>query len=481
MARSDHDDSDSSPDPMTSPLRYKESGNKFIAMKKYSAAMACYRRGLDELPDRGADEKEIQKVEIALRSNLALALLKLVHNPEEDPTLDDKNQRQKYCIECEKECSIALALDESNSKVLYRRGQARHILAAKCGQSYSDRWFKAEEDFSQCVKLLQGLLKQQKKDGSSGKVTKTTTQQLNDAKRMLKQLNDQRTLIPDRTSDDTPQTLPKSDTNKLSHPFPWDVPTLLKRCPKPEPIPLGGCIVRGALNDTEQQWLYETLYGSINIHDNSVEMHGLRMTRSEADHHKLNPDNRPQPFVTWIHPYTRESNARERPKRLLQWAQELMHALAPPSQSHVVDSMLAQLYAPGGNLLRHRDEDLSWGIGVSLGSAANFDCLPENGKSERIVIRSGDVVVGEFGKLPHAVTVPVENNEPPAWWKKVDRFGSKRRCNVLFRQALSKERQRRLAEERAQKVYGMSLDALKAKTGKDDGYLSVHLRHLALE
>ena len=35
----------------------------------------------------------------------------------------------------------------------------------------------------------------------------------------------------------------------------------------------------------------------------------------------------------------------------------------------------------GGSLLKHRDEDLSWGIGVSLGSAAVFDCLPTKGKS----------------------------------------------------------------------------------------------------
>ena len=159
-----------------------------------------------------------------------------------------------------------------------------------------------------------------------------------------------------------------------------------------------------------------------------------------------------------------------------------MHLLAPGSKSHVVDSMLAQLYAHGGSLLRHRDEDLSWGIGVSLGSAARFDCFPEGGKeAQRVVIRSGDILVGEFGKMPHAVMVPMEMDEPPDWWKRVDCFGTKRRCNVLFRQALSKERQRELGEERARKVYGMSLSALKKKTGKDDGHLSVHLRHMALE
>jgi len=79
-----------------------------------------------------------------------------------------------------------------------------------------------------------------------------------------------------------------------------------------------------------------------------------------------------------------------------------MHALAPAASGHIVDSMLAQLYAPGGSLLKHRDEDLSWGIGVSLGCPAAFDCLPMDGEPQRVMIRSGDVLVGEFGQMPHA-------------------------------------------------------------------------------
>ena len=82
--------------------------------------------------------------------------------------------------------------------------------------------------------------------------------------------------------------------------------------------------------------------------------------------------------------------------------------------------------------------------------------------------------------MPHAVSVP-QGEPPPAWWRKVDSFGTKQRCNVLFRQALSEKQQRKLAEERAQKVYGMTLKELRAKTGKDNAFLSVHLRHAALE
>lgn len=65
-----------------------------------------------------------------------------------------------------------------------------------------------------------------------------------------------------------------------------------------------------------------------------------------------------------------------------------MHGLTPKSGTHKVDSMLAQLYAHGGggSLIRHREEDISWGIGVSLGCAAQFDCLSEGGKLERVTI-----------------------------------------------------------------------------------------------
>lgn len=47
MARTNHTDGGSgSSGGGSSIIRYKESGNKFIAMKKYSAAMVCYRRVL---------------------------------------------------------------------------------------------------------------------------------------------------------------------------------------------------------------------------------------------------------------------------------------------------------------------------------------------------------------------------------------------------------------------------------------------------
>lgn len=240
---------------------------------------------------------------------------------------------------------------------------------------------------------------------------------------------------------------------------------------------MGGVIVRGALTESEQMWLYELLRAT--ALPDSGEMQGLHMTSTPGDMRQHNPDNRPQPFVTWVHPYTRESNAKERPTQLLRWAERLMHALAPESKTHVVDSMLAQMYAPGGSLLKHRDEDLSWGLGVSLGSAAEFDCMPDGQKPVRVVVRSGDLLIGEFGQMPHAVRVTA--SDPPAWWRTVETFGTKTRCNVLFRQALSPKQQLDLAEQRSRAVYGMSLAELRRKTGHDNSFLSVHLRHAAME
>ena len=41
--------------------------------------------------------------------------------------------------------------------------------------------------------------------------------------------------------------------------FPWDVEQLLLRNCEREKLPLGGCLVRGLLTESEQQWMYETI------------------------------------------------------------------------------------------------------------------------------------------------------------------------------------------------------------------------------
>ena len=104
---------------------------------------------------------------------------------------------------------------------------------------------------------------------------------------------------------------------------------------------MGASIIRGALLDAEQHYLYRYLLSLAK--PDSEEIQGLRMTARLSDQERHNPDNRPQPFVTWLHPYTRASNACEKPERLLRWAERIMHTIAPDSRSHTVDSMLAQM------------------------------------------------------------------------------------------------------------------------------------------
>lgn len=158
---------------------------------------------------------------------------------------------------------------------------------------------------------------------------------------------------------------------------------------------MGGCIVHGALNDAEQQWLYEELLRLSDSDSPERLLDRLQSMSTAEAHAEHNANNLPQALVYWVHPYRRSSTARRRPAKLLRWAQQLMHALAPASNEQRIDSMLAQLYACGGFLGRHKDEGLSWGLSVSLGSAAKFDCLPAGRQPHTVTVRSGDILVGE--------------------------------------------------------------------------------------
>ena len=125
---------------------------------------------------------------------------------------------------------------------------------------------------------------------------------------------------------------------------------------------MGGVIVRNALTEREQQWLYQYLYKLVD-HE-SEEIGGLRATARQSEFRRLNPDNRPQPFVTWVHPYTRQSNARERPTHLLEWAQQLMHSLASASRGGDLG-----LFGPG-EMVPQFDE-----VAFSLGEDAMSDVV----------------------------------------------------------------------------------------------------------
>lgn len=240
-------------------------------------------------------------------------------------------------------------------------------------------------------------------------------------------------------------------------------------------------MLRNVLNDKEQQWLYKML-GSLPdpAHE---DFQGLRSTATPVAHKQLNPKNRPQAYVTWMHPFSRRSSARQKPAQFLDWADQLMHALAPGSKLHRIDSMLAQLYAAGGSLEKHRDQDLSWGLIVSLGCPARLEVWDNTmgaGTPKSLTVHSGDVVIGEWGQMPHAAFVS-SNEPPPPWWNQVEHFGTMRRCSILLRQALDVRQQRKLAEKRAKKLHGCSVAELSKQTGKDEQFLMGLLCQLRLE
>ena len=209
--------------------------------------------------------------------------------------------------------------------------------------------------------------------------------------------------------------------------FPWDVEQLLLRNCEREKLPLGGCLVRGLLTESEQQWMYETI--EAHAASDSSDIATLRSTTTHETFAAQNPGNCPQAWVAWLHPYNRKSTAARQPSQLLEWANRLMHALAPGARDQRIDAMYSQLYATGGSLKRHQDEDLSWGISISLGGDALFDAFKHDNDSRpvRVRLHSGDVVVAEFGQMFHAVSVPADV-VPPAWWQCVEHYGTKVRA-----------------------------------------------------
>ena len=162
-----------------------------------------------------------------------------------------------------------------------------------------------------------------------------------------------------------------------------------------------------------------------------------------------------------------------------------MRALVPASAAlGAVDSMLGQLYPAGGALDRHVDMDLSWGMSVSLGQPADFACFgaagPDTAPPEVVLaVESGDVLIGEFGLLPHAVAVP-EGGAVPGWWDRADAYGLAR-CNVLFRRALTVDECAAKGTQRARALGLGDFGTLCRKTGRPTCEMATVLRHLTEE
>lgn len=86
----------------------------------------------------------------------------------------------------------------------------------------------------------------------------------------------------------------------------------------------------------------------------------------------------------------------------------------------------------------HVDVGLAWGASVSLGAAAEFvytDTSTVNPTEMiRVVLKSGDVLLANFGKLRHSLVDVFDVDTAPEWWRdeKTVRFG-RARCNIQLR------------------------------------------------
>lgn len=228
-------------------------------------------------------------------------------------------------------------------------------------------------------------------------------------------------------------------------------------------LPLDGRVLRNALTAHEQRWLYEELRRMAQ---------GSELLAAAERAADPNASRLPAPLAYWTHPYSRASSVGQ-PLRLLRWADELLRLAAPGAGGVRIDSMLAQVYFEGAGLRPHVDQDLSWGVGVSLGAGAFFRCHGD--ESATVLLNSGDVVVAEFGLLRHSVLV-MGSSTAPAWWDEVPNLG-RARCNVIFRQALSEAHQVALSEQRAIELYGRPLAEVLRESGLQLAECSLVLRH----
>ena len=125
-------------DPEKLSLKHKDDGNRHYAAKQYPEAVKCYRAGIAACTDK--------ELEITLRANLAVTLLKL----------QDYERAQE-------ECNLALKLDTTNPKVWYRRGLALEGLASVNHEQQQQRTRllqEARSDLKMCMVQIDATLQQ---------------------------------------------------------------------------------------------------------------------------------------------------------------------------------------------------------------------------------------------------------------------------------------------------------------------------------
>eukprot|EP00980_Cylindrotheca_fusiformis_P022862 scaffold9857_cov127-Cylindrotheca_fusiformis.AAC.8 len=120
-------------------VQWKEQGNEYYGKRKYTEAARAYEKGLELL--EGSDSS----LELALRANLAMVLLKL----EEFKRAED-------------ECNVVLDKEPENTKVLYRRALAKEgstldITNSLPQEALQSTLVDAMGDLRRCLDVLEGV------------------------------------------------------------------------------------------------------------------------------------------------------------------------------------------------------------------------------------------------------------------------------------------------------------------------------------
>ena len=208
---------------MEASLRYKEEGNRSFSAKDFISAITSYRHGLSTLPPPDINDDNRNKCEVALRSNLALCLIRSA----EDPKHKTSDGQIRDCLTAaERECSAALELEPDNPKLWYRRGQSKILIFQFDDKNGNNAVFKsaddlscdqlllahAEVDIKQCEQLLHAQLDTSKHNTTASNATKRVISQIIEARKALKRIESERL----RTGGDGIKSIPSQQSESDS-------------------------------------------------------------------------------------------------------------------------------------------------------------------------------------------------------------------------------------------------------------------------
>lgn len=185
----------------------------------------------------------------------------------------------------------------------------------------------------------------------------------------------------------------------------------------------GGWLIRNYIKNEDQESLYNYL---VELSNGAIEQKEILVADLSI----------PYPFAFHNLVYTKKSNC-ESPEKWYEWAQTLWSFILrnkelmnfPVNKKMMFNSLYAQLFASGSKLALHKDQYVSWGISVNLGSSCEFVF---DGNS--IILNSGDVFVADFSQVFHEVK-GVLKNTAPGWTQNSEMFG-RERCSIQIREVV---------------------------------------------